>query len=345
MKKAIAISIVVIFCHFGWGDFSSDQAGSVIKLEDILKGKINWKTLPDSQLIQTPQGTKTIGEIKQMVRERQAARVKKKMDDIRVRMKAYIEIRLKELQILQSGNPNSSDPGIEPAYQTNANVWASDPPVIDKCSPNHAVSKSVFIIYGHNLMTSGKAPTVRMEIARNHVVDVPIQKYRNTYIYAQVPIMDGTPDYSGWCQVETEFGKSAKISFRPEAELEIILLSSQSGNFQIASCPDSVTGDYYRKDQYVDVDHNGGLWALNCDGTDRLWTGYIPFINGWVVDKAEVIIVERDDEDCTAVINNRPEGKNWPELEVKWHTDWGLVPYLWYQAYVYIKGPKGVPYK
>ncbi len=213
-------------------------AKNVIDVHELESKKIDFRTLPDSQLIRAGNTTKSVGEIKATLassraRSKQAAQrysqlVQSKLKNQQLElanMYAARDNRFKaDLARRVATFPKPSAPTfptvrIKPGTLINP----PGPPKFDSIDKSQGQKGEAMLIQGSNyqVFVEGMAqqvieaqPRVVILVAPGVFMDAIVQIWSNTQIIAVVPDTSGYPAYDGYIYVETKVGKSDFKPFR-----------------------------------------------------------------------------------------------------------------------------------
>ena len=378
MKKLTGFGIVVFLFSALFANSSGQKVlkkdaelKKIIDVSELQSKKIDFRTLPDSQLIRAGNITKSVGEIKQKLasskaqskqaaqRYGQLAQSKLKNQQLGL-MNMYAARESKFKSILTKmvvAFPKPSWPKapsilVKPGTLINP----PGPPKFDSIDKNQGQKGEAFLIQGSNFQVFSMGlgqqvidnqPIVHILVAPGVIKDAVVQVWSNTQIIAVVPDTSGYPAYDGYIYVETKVGKSDFKPFRVDPDQELFLLDPRDGDYNASQCnwcdEVSVTQCYPPRypDFYYLVDHS--TMTTGCGGTDDLWQTF-RLKNGWVVKYTDVHKITTSDND-TAVLANDPTGSDQPHLQINFSMGMSGDAHLVYYASVTITGPKGTSWK
>jgi hypothetical protein len=336
----------------------------------MAKQKIDFASLPDSQHVITGQGTiKTVGQIKkewQSVRVAAEAKAKsvaaKTLKDFelyrqkfqRTQMQVRQNLAIENAKLIAKVKGAAPSAGNNPPQVSAAGSVTT--PVITAIDRDHGMFGEAVLITGKDFQSS--PATVKFMVSADTWKDGGISYWSDTQIIATVPDNTGNPDYDGFLLVEKAFGKKSQPTrFRITSEQDLILLSGTGANVVLngADVYGNVPGTFYGPC----MDHNwvGSASDIvvyhepkcggNMQGNDFLWKDFI-LKNGWIVDNVVLTKISGLENDY-AQVTHSVLGTTTPALEVAWRVDNESLHEAWsgidYETQVYIRGPKGVPYK
>jgi hypothetical protein len=234
------------------------------------------------------------------------------------------------------------------ATRTNAQVGAipkPPTPVIANLDRNEGQCGESFLITGSNFLdvTDAGIKWVMILVSADTWMNAGIAFWSSTQIVATVPDISGHPSYDGFVLVQTRDGKSNLLRFRVIGQQDVLLLSGKNATTVLGNCSDDTHTGCAKSDTCLTASHSENILSGNCDRKDYLWQN-LRLKSGWKVDTV-VLTKNSEGDDGHMSLDNNPLGTEFPELQISWHLDWGVDPYLNYTAAVYLVGPKGVPYQ
>ncbi|MCE9597402.1 MAG: hypothetical protein K8S54_05480 [Spirochaetia bacterium] len=214
------------------------------------------------------------------------------------------------------------------------------------------------IILGGERFGSTKG-TIQLKLTDGRAVPATIDLWSDTGVSFRVGQLGGIPaPLPGSIVVTTSASKSSPAAqFTFEPEMETRRLCVWQDDIRSGAC-DDLRGPGGGGDGRVEDDHfftctnwlsknmgsalhNGGLW-FGCSGSDTLLED-VSLKNGWVVSDMEFIVPWAAGENATAGLTSF--SKNTPSLKFTASYSVEAVGMIVYKVDIYIRGPKGVPYK
>lgn len=343
------------------------EAQTVLDVDYVISQKTKLASLPDNQRIRMKGGViKTVAQIKLDIQNQRgvleaksksvAAQALKDFDTYKAKFEAsQLEMRkqfeLKRTQLVAKVQMQNTKLGSSSAQLP----FHAKTPVIAALDPDHGRFGESVLITGSDFQSQpGK---VRILASANSWLEADIALWTDTQIVAIVPDNSGNPDYDGVLVVKVSTGEqSAAKRFRITSEEEVSLLPGTDANATLdASLNLQHCMVAYLENTGVGsatdwmVYHHlaaGSTTNIGCVSRDYLWQN-LTLKNGWIVDKVVVTKVSTDEINRIWLWND-PVGTSIPMLCVNWQlgeSSDAVYMFLSYQAQVYIRGPKGVPYK
>ncbi len=378
VAAVICVSFLTAFPQTTPQKAVQQKAQPMLDEATMVKQKINFASLPDSQHIRTSRGTvKTVGQIRKefqdakMALEAKAKSMESKslMDFQTYRQKFLSsQSEVKRNLAIQNARLVARVKGAAPSAGNNApklNLASSiTTPVITSIDRDHGMFGEAVLITGSSFQTS--PASVMFMVSADTWKDGGISYWSDTQIIATVPDNTGNPDYDGFLMVQKALGKKSNpVRFQITSDQDVILLSGTGANVSLdcSSIPGVANGCIYGNEVlHYDVESTSDIMVYHtpadpadfvfdgCGAIDYLWQN-LTLKNGWIVDKVLMTKVEGQTNPLDFLeVTPLVLGTNNPTQRVAWsfykqfdeHPPYMGMSYL---AQVYIRGPKGVPYK